>query len=94
MHISAANNIPVLAFFGLTAVDNWGPWENDLQLASYLRIGGFQKVGKHGVYSEDLDCIGCNKLGCDDSFVSDCLVSLDLNSVKGNIMEMLNDEIA
>jgi len=94
MHISAANNTPVLAFFGPTAADNWGPWENDLQIASYLRMGGFQKVGKHGVYSEDLDCIGCNKQGCNDSSVSDCLVSLDLNSVKSNIMELLNDENA
>jgi len=30
MHISAANNIPVFAFFGPSGANHWGPWDNDM----------------------------------------------------------------
>jgi len=40
MHISSANNTPVFALFGPSAVDNWGPWDNDSQLSTYVRAGG------------------------------------------------------
>jgi heptosyltransferase-3 len=90
MHISAANNIPVLAFFGLTAVDNWGPWENDLGLSTYVTKSGIQRNGKHIVYSEELDCIGCNQHGCNDSYESICLNKLSIDIIKLNIRGMVD----
>ena len=89
MHISSANNIPVFAFFGPSAVDNWGPWDNNLQLSTYARLGGVQSNGIHVVYSENLDCIGCNQHGCNDELVSKCLNVLNNDSVKKNINLML-----
>jgi len=89
MHISAANNIPTLVFFGPTASDTWGPWENDLQQAVYHRNGGLQINGKHRVYSDARDCLPCNKEGCNNSQISDCLMDLDIDVVKKNINEMV-----
>ena len=60
MHISAANNVPTLAFFGPTAPDTWGPWENDLEQADYHRNGGLQVNGKHRVFSDVRTCLPCN----------------------------------
>ncbi|HIG90400.1 MAG TPA: putative lipopolysaccharide heptosyltransferase III [Flavobacteriaceae bacterium] len=89
MHISAANNTPVLAFFGPTSPDNWGPWDNDIQKSLYCRDGGTQKTGKHTVYSKKIQCMPCNNLGCNDSHISQCLISLDIDDVKTSIKSML-----
>jgi len=90
MHISAANNIPTLAFFGPTAPDTWGPWENDLEQGGYHRKGGLQVNGKHRVLSEIRPCLPCSNLGCNNSQTSDCLIGLDINIIKKNINKMAN----
>ena len=89
MHISAANNVPTLAFFGPTAPDTWGPWENDLEQANYHRNGGLQVNGKHRVLSDVRTCLPCNNDGCDNNQVSDCLMGLDIHIIKKNINEMI-----
>jgi len=89
MHISAANNIPTLAFFGPTAPDTWGPWENDLEQADYHRNGGLQVNGKHRVFSDVRTCLPCNNDGCDNNQVSNCLMGLDIDVIKKNINEMI-----
>ena len=89
MHISAANNVPTLAFFGPTAPDTWGPWENDLEQANYHRNGGLQVNGKHRVLSDVRTCLPCNNDGCDNNQVSDCLMGLDIHIIKKNINEMV-----
>jgi heptosyltransferase-3 len=90
MHISAANNVPTLAFFGPTAPDTWGPWENDLEQADYHRNGGLQVNGKHRVLSDIRKCLPCNNDGCDNDLVSDCLMRLDIETIKKNINKMLS----
>ena len=89
MHISAANNTPTLAFFGPTAPDTWGPWENDLEQADYHRNGGLQVNGKHRVFSDVRTCLPCNNDGCDNNQVSNCLMGLDIDVIKKNINEMI-----
>mgnify|MGYP000025753422 CR=1 FL=1 len=89
MHISVANNVPTLAFFGPTAADTWGPWENDLEQADYHRNGGLQVNGKHRVLSDVRTCLPCNNDGCDNNQVSDCLMGLDIDVIKKNINEMI-----
>ena len=88
MHISAANHIPTLAFFGPTAPDTWGPWDNDLGQTNYHRNGGLQVNGKHHVLSDVRTCLPCNNEGCDNNQVSDCLIGLDIHIIKKNINEM------
>ena len=89
MHMSAANNIPVLAFFGPSGTDQWGPWDNQLMQSGYTQRNGFQRMGKHRVIAESRDCQPCGKDGCDGTKVSDCLMSLDVDIIKQNIQEML-----
>ena len=89
MHISASNNVPVLAFFGPTAPDSWGPWDNQLECADYHRKGGLQINGMHRVLSDQRSCMPCNKEGCNNSQISDCLIDLDMPIIQQNIKEML-----
>lgn len=91
MHISAANNIPVLAFFGPSGTDHWGPWDNDMIESAYTKRNGFQIMGKHRVIAETRDCQPCGKDGCDGTKISDCLMSLDFEFIKKNIKEMVNE---
>jgi heptosyltransferase-3 len=91
MHISAANNIPVLAFFGPSGTDHWGPWDNDLMESGYKNRNGFQTMGKHRVIAETRDCQPCGKDGCNGTKISDCLMNLDFEFIKKNIKEMFNE---
>ena len=90
MHISAANDTPVLAFFGPTSPDTWGPWDNEIEKSTYNRSGGLQINGKHRVFSDVANCLPCNNHGCNDTLVSDCLLSLDFSKIKINITSMLS----
>ncbi|MDY0051451.1 MAG: putative lipopolysaccharide heptosyltransferase III [Aliarcobacter sp.] len=92
MHISAANDIPVLAFFGPSGTDHWGPWDNNCFESGYTKRNGYQRMGKHRVIAESRDCQPCGKDGCNGSKISDCLMNLDMQLIKKNIKEMiLND---
>jgi len=89
MHMSAANDIPVLAFFGPSGADHWGPWDNKLMQSGYIQRNGLQSMGKHRVIAEIRDCQPCGRDGCNGTKVSDCLMSMDINVIKQNIKEML-----
>ena len=89
MHMSAANDIPVLAFFGPSGADHWGPWDNKLMQSGYIQRNGLQSMGKHRVIAEIRDCQPCGRDGCNGTKVSDCLMSMDINIIKQNIKEML-----
>lgn len=92
MHISAANNISVLAFFGPSGTDHWGPWDNDLMESEYQKRNGYQIMGKHQVISESRDCQPCGQDGCDGTKISDCLMNLDFEFIKTCIQRMVNDK--
>ena len=92
MHIATANDVPVLAFFGPTAVDNWGPWDKALTETTYQRKGGMQQHGKHRVLMDNRECVPCSQTGCNNSGVSDCLNTLNLDLIKENIRNTLNEK--
>jgi heptosyltransferase-3 len=92
MHIATANDVPVLAFFGPTAVDNWGPWDKALTETTYQRKGGIQQHGKHRVLMDNRECVPCSQTGCNNSGISDCLNALNLDTIKENINIILNEQ--
>ena len=91
MHISAANNVPVFAFFGPSGADNWGPWDNNFQMSTYSERNGNQRMGIHRVFSETRPCQPCGNDGCDGSKISDCLMKMNINNIKKDIQEMFNE---
>ena len=94
MHLSAANNIPTFAFFGPSVVTIWGPWDNDLDSSAYNKQNGIQQMGKHFVYQEDFDCIPCGRAGCNDTKISDCLLSrLNQQKALSYLLDFLNNII-
>ena len=86
MHMAAAVNTPVIAFFGPSAAFNWGPWDNDLTNSGYVNKTGIQKMGKHTVIQHNWECIPCEKDGCRGSKISECLMEFDMNNIY-NILE-------
>ena len=89
MHISASNDIPVFAFFGPSGADHWGPWDNSFMFSSYSKRNGLQSMGMHRVFSEGRLCQPCGKDGCDGTKISDCLMSMDLDLIKNEIVQMM-----
>lgn len=90
MHIAAANDIPVLAFFGPSSAIFWGPWDNSFLQNGYKNKCGIESMGKHTVYRDVRNCMPCHKAGCDDSGISDCLMNLDFSNIKNIIKTKLN----
>ena len=90
MHISASNDIPVFAFFGPSGADHWGPWDNSFMFSSYSKRNGLQSMGMHRVFSESRLCQPCGKDGCDGTKISDCLMSMDLDLIKNEIIQMMD----
>ena len=91
MHISAANNIPVLAFFGPSGACHWGPWDNSLMESGYTKVSGMQVMGMHRVFSETRACQPCGKDGCNGTKFSVCLMSLNFKQIETSIKEMINE---
>jgi len=83
MHMSAANDTPVLAFFGPSAAYSWGPWDNDETGSQYSKRNGDQQMGRHQVLQVDWDCAPCHQDGCNGSKISDCLMhkGIDIDKV-------------
>lgn len=73
MHIAAAVGTPVLALFGPSAAQNWGPWDNGMSGNPYRQRNGVQRSLSHMVLQADCPCVPCHADGCNGSKVSDCL---------------------
>lgn len=94
MHIAAAQNTAVLAFFGPSSTSNWGPWDNELLNNGYTQLNGVQTMGRNMVVQQNWECIPCRKDGCNGSKISNCLIgsSLNIEFIKSRIKKMLVDE--
>lgn len=85
MHMAAAVDTPVIALFGPSSAQNWGPWDNALKSSQYKATSGIQNMGKHTVIQANYSCVPCHKDGCDGSKISRCLNELDFELIKNVI---------
>lgn len=92
MHVSAANSTPVLAFFGPSVPDVWGPWDNDTSESGFHRCGGIQRHANNIVFSDKRTCLPCNQEHCMGKETGDCLTSLDIEDIKKNILTLFKTE--
>lgn len=94
MHIAAAVGTPVIALFGPTGADNWGPWDNETAAScgnttQYPARNGQQTSGLHTVIQKSGMCIPCGRDGCNGSKVSDCLMDISLDTVIAELSKKL-----
>jgi heptosyltransferase-3 len=47
MHMASAYDIPIVALFGHSDADIWGPWENSMEKSCFNNEEKVQKCGKH-----------------------------------------------
>ena len=81
MHMAAAMGTPTIGIFGPSRDAEWGPWGQPMSL---------HRV----VASTDHPCRPCGRAGCQDSKVSDCLVTLPVASVMRACDDLLGDTVA
>ena len=60
LHMASALKVPLVALFGPTSEQNWGPWQHP----------------RSQVVAQNFPCRPCRLDGCGGSKVSDCLVTL------------------
>jgi len=86
-HIASSNKIPMIIFFGPTSIKRWGPFEDMDKVDSCINenLIIFSKDIKT-VISSKFDCIPCQKIGCNNSGISDCLKKIDIRSLKNTFI--------
>ena len=73
LHMASALKTPVVALFGPTSEQNWGPWMHP----------------KARVVTQKLSCRPCFKDGCGGSKMSDCLFSMPVQAILTALDECL-----
>ena len=73
MHIAAAMGAPTIGIFGPSGDREWGPWG----------------AGNRVVASLTHECRPCGRAGCNDSKISDCLVTLPVAQVLAACEDLL-----
>jgi len=91
MHIAAANDVPVIAFFGPSNAFEWGPWDNSLMQNGYTAQNGIQSMGKHIVYQKDWDFVPCDKEGIKEHGIEKTLMDFsdEMGQIKAKIRSNL-----
>jgi len=75
LHIASATKTPVVALFGPTSDQNWGPWMHR----------------RSKVVSHPFSCRPCYQDGCGGSKVSDCLLAISQGAILSALDEVLGE---
>lgn len=89
MHIAAANDVPVIAFFGPSGAFEWGPWDNSLMQSGYAARNGVQRMGRNIVFQKDYEWVPCDKEGIEKYDKNGDLMKFDVNAVKTEMKNKL-----
>jgi len=73
LHIASALQTPVVAIFGPSSENNWGPWQHR----------------QSRVVTEQISCRPCFMDGCGGSKISDCLYTLTAERILEAVDEMM-----
>jgi heptosyltransferase-3 len=78
LHIASALKTPVVAMFGPTSEQNWGPWMHP----------------KARVVAQQFSCRPCYQDGCAGSKMSDCLFTMPQSRILSALDEILLEKPA
>ena len=95
MHIAAANDVSVIAFFGASGAFEWGPWDNSQNESGYRAKNGIQTMGRNIVFQKDWDFVPCDKDGITKNGVEKTLMNFsdELPKIKEKIRQNLKGKI-
>ena len=95
MHIAAANDISVIAFFGASGAYEWGPWDNSQNESGYVARNGIQTMGRNIVFQKDWDFVPCDKEGIAKNDVELTLMDFsdEMPKIKEKIRQNLKGKI-
>ena len=77
LHIASALKTPVVAMFGPTSEQNWGPWMHP----------------KARVVSQKFSCRPCYQDGCGGSKMSDCLFSIPIDAILSALDDVFESRV-
>ena len=87
MHMAAAHDIPVIALFGPTNPQSWGPWENSIAKSCWEDIYTTQRCGIHTVIRKDKGKI----LSTDEGKISTAMMKIESDDVITQLSRYLGE---
>jgi heptosyltransferase-3 len=91
-HLAAACGTRVLAIFGPTNPQRWGPWPGGAAPVRFMRRSLAQNVGHVTLMQSGLPCVPCGRAGCEDHRQSptECLPGIEPGRVAAQVLELLS----
>lgn len=77
LHMASALKVPVVAIFGPTSDQNWGPWMHP----------------ESCVVAKKISCRPCHLDGCGGSKMSDCLHHLSISEILEAVIKLSKEEV-
>jgi heptosyltransferase-3 len=92
-HLAAACGARVLALFGPTNPQRWGPWPADASVIRFERRADVQQAGNVRLLQGAQSCVPCGRAGCEDHHhsASECLESIRPEAVLKHALALLGD---
>ena len=89
-HMAASFNKKLIAIYGPNSIIQWGPYNPELQYSPPFDTPPMAIYGNFTIIQANMECVPCNKNGCDGKGKSECLYNIDPKIIFKEIKKCLN----